>query len=205
MSYSTEALMGVRREKDKFFKQSAYSPLTPKQQQLFAGLNYFPPDPALSFDLTPIIFDEEAQTLQRIMTSTNEIRHYRRWGRLEFTVEGQTLGLTLFQDEAEQYFFLLFADATNDSETYASGRYIDVEALPGGRLRLDFNQAYNPYCAYNEPPSLLHGSDRQPQTWSCPIPPAENRLKVPIRAGEKKPEGDWVIQDHESHPDQVEG
>jgi uncharacterized protein (DUF1684 family) len=69
-------------------------------------------------------------------------------------------------------FFLPFADSMAGSETYPAGRYLEVEELPGGNFLVDFNQAYNPYCAYNE-------------QWSCPLTPAENRLKVPIRAGEK--------------------
>ena len=71
-----------------------------------------------------------------------------------------------------QGFFLPFVDALAGTETYGAGRYLDPEPLGGGRVLLDFNRAYNPYCAYNE-------------QWSCPITPRENRLAVPIRAGEK--------------------
>jgi uncharacterized protein (DUF1684 family) len=88
-------------------------------------------------------------------------------------------------------------DATSGTETYDAGRYVEAERLPNGKVLLDFNAAYNPYCAYNEPPSLSVG--HEPHVWSCPIPPKENRLKVPIRAGEKKPIGEWVIQDSEVH------
>ena len=68
--------------------------------------------------------------------------------------------------------FLPFADATSGVETYGAGRYLEPEALPDGRMSVDFNYAYNPYCAYNE-------------RWSCPITPAENRIDVPIRGGER--------------------
>ena len=69
-------------------------------------------------------------------------------------------------------FFLPFVDNLAGSETYPAGRYLEPEPLPDGKYLIDFNQAYNPYCAYNE-------------HWSCPLTPFENRLKVPIRAGEK--------------------
>ena len=78
--------------------------------------------------------------------------------------------LTIYQ--SEHGYFLPFVDSLAGKETYPAGRYLDPEALPGNRFLVDFNLAYNPYCAYNE-------------MWSCPITPAENRLKVPIRAGEK--------------------
>jgi uncharacterized protein (DUF1684 family) len=75
--------------------------------------------------------------------------------------------------EAEYGYFLPFSDATAPAETYGAGRYLEPEDLGGDKLVLDFNLAYNPYCAYNE-------------RWSCPLPPAANRLKVRIEAGEKK-------------------
>ena len=70
-------------------------------------------------------------------------------------------------------FFLPFVDATAPDETYGAGRYLDIEPIGDGKFLIDFNYAYNPYCAYND-------------KWSCPIPPKENRLKVRIEAGEKK-------------------
>jgi uncharacterized protein len=80
-------------------------------------------------------------------------------------------------------FFVPFMDATSGTETYAAGRYIEAELDANGNIMIDFNEAYNPYCAYSP-------------RWSCPIPPVENRLKVPLRAGEKSPEGSWVETDH---------
>ncbi len=178
-NYPTEGLIAARQTKDESFKLPDSSPLTARQQLAFDGLRYYPANPALAFDLTPIVFSEDEQTLQRIMTSANEIRHYRRWGRLEFAIDGQTFGLTLYKDEGGDDFFLPFTDSTNGGETYSAGRYVEVELLPGGKLRLDFNQAYNPYCAYGP-------------GWSCPIVPAENRLGVPIRAGEQMPSEAWA-------------
>ena len=79
--------------------------------------------------------------------------------------------LTLYKDTDGADFFLPFADATSGNETYGAGRYLDVESLPDGRLLVDFNYSYNPYCAYNA-------------NWRCPLTPSENRIKVAIRAGE---------------------
>ena len=77
------------------------------------------------------------------------------------------------------HFFLPFVDTLAGEETYPAGRYLEPVQLEGNTFRIDFNQAYNPYCAYGD-------------NWSCPITPAENRLSVPIRAGEKLPQGDWL-------------
>ena len=95
---------------------------------------------------------------------------YVRHSRFEFQVEGQEAELTIYQNE--NGYFLPFVDALAGKETYPAGRYLEPEELHGNRFLVDFNLAYNPYCAYNE-------------MWSCPITPPENRLKVPIRAGEK--------------------
>ncbi len=191
-----------RQEKDRFFKTSPYSPLTPEQQARFEGLRYFDPNPALVFDLTPEVLSDKPNI--KMLTSTGETRYFQRWGTVKFPVESREVILTLYYVPGDGSFFVPFMDTTNNTETYGAGRYVDIGRSPDGRIHLDFNQAYNPYCAYNEPPSLLQGSNREPQTWSCPIPPKENRLTVPIHAGEKKPEGDWVIQDYESHWDQAE-
>jgi uncharacterized protein len=77
--------------------------------------------------------------------------------------------LTIFHNE--NGYFLPFTDALAGAETYGAGRYLEPEQLPDRRFRVNFNLAYNPYCAYNE-------------AWSCPITPPENRLTVPVRAGE---------------------
>jgi len=191
-NYPIEALVESRQDKDVFFKTDSNSPLTEQQRSVFEGLRYFPPNPALAFEITPIKFVTADQIAQRIMTNQNEIRHYRRWGRLEFEVNGQSVGLTLFQDQGGEYFFLPFADPTNGDKTYGAGRYVEVELLPDGQFRLDLNSAYNPFCAYNEPHSLVNAAGRHPRTWNCPLVPPENRLAVPIEAGEQKPVGAWV-------------
>jgi hypothetical protein len=163
-----EPLEETRRQKDEFFRSSPHSPLLPEQQAEFHGLRYFPPNPELALSL-PVERFPAGDQLQ-MQTNTGEIRRYARFGRIRFSVGGEQAGLTIFQDQ--NGYFLPFSDALAGSETYGAGRYLEPEPLPDGRFRVDFNLAYNPYCAYNE-------------AWSCPITPAENRLKVPIRAGEQ--------------------
>ena len=106
-----------------------------------------------------------------MQTSTGDAQVYRQLGTLRFSVDDQPVTLTLFADEAGGL-FLPFADALAGRETYGAGRYLEPERLADGRVLVDFNLAYNPYCAYND-------------DWSCPLTPMENWLKVPIRAGER--------------------
>jgi uncharacterized protein (DUF1684 family) len=159
-----------RQQKDEFFSQGHGSPLEHSQQHDFSGLDYFPENSALQLEVEPERF--ENPDLVHMLTSTGDVVEFRRWGRIKFSVERENAELTLYQDAHQGHLFLPFTDATSDDETYGSGRYLDPELLTDGRVRVDLNYAYNPYCAYND-------------HWSCPIPPAENRLTVPIRAGEK--------------------
>lgn len=157
-----------RRAKDHFFANDPQSPLTARQRRGFAGLQYFLEDPALRFEVLP---EPAADTSPvEVQTSTGDIQVYRRVGRFRFQVEGGEAALTIF--EGAGGLFLPFVDVLAGRETYPAGRYLEPEPLPGGRYLVDFNLAYNPYCAYNE-------------HWSCPLTPFENRIKVPLRAGEK--------------------
>jgi uncharacterized protein (DUF1684 family) len=157
-----------RKEKNDFFKNHPQSPLTAEQKRAFAGLSYFPENPALRLEVKVEEFKEK-ETVQ-MQTSTGDVQSYQKFGRFTFESEGQPAELTIYS--GEHGYFLPFADSLAGSETYGAGRYLEPEHLGGGRFRVDFNLAYNPYCAYNE-------------RWSCPIPPRENRIKVPVRAGEK--------------------
>jgi uncharacterized protein len=188
-------LIVQRQQKDQFFKSHPQSPLTPEQRALFTSLPYYPPNPAL--DLTLEIEPFEQKTNLKLLTTTGETRYYVRWGKIRFEVEGEAAELTLFHTPGSAEFFVPFMDATSGTETYDSGRYLEAARLPDGRVHIDFNTAYSPYCAFNEPPALAASAGRDPRSWSCPIPPKENRLTVALRAGEKKPTGEWVISDHE--------
>lgn len=157
-----------RAEKDEFFGSHPQSPLTREQKSDFRGLKYFPENDSLRFETQAREFPVKEGLDMR--TSTGGVQHYERFGRFSFSVEGETVELTIYRNE--HGYFLPFVDSLAGSETYPAGRYLDLEPLPGGRFFIDFNLSYNPYCAYNE-------------MWSCPITPAENRLKVAVRAGEK--------------------
>jgi hypothetical protein len=159
-----------RKMKDHFFKHDPHSPLMPEQRDRFDGLSYFPENAALRFELAvqPLAEPEKIE----MQTSTGDVQAYLRFGTITFEVGGEAVELTLYIPPGGHGYFLPFADATSGQETYGAGRYLDPEPLPGGKLLVDFNLAYNPYCAYNT-------------LWACPVPPQENRLRVPIRAGEK--------------------
>ena len=161
-------LENFRAEKDDFFASHPQSPLTAAQKQTFQGLNYFDENPTLRLDVDLELIP--GRDVIQVQTSTGEIREYIRHGRFSFSVDGQDVQLTIY--EADYGFFLPFVDSLAGTETYPAGRYLEPEAISPTRFHVDFNLAYNPYCAYND-------------VWSCPLTPFENRLKVPIRAGEK--------------------
>jgi uncharacterized protein (DUF1684 family) len=162
-------LTDLRAEKDAFFQRHPQSPLTPDQRQAFHGLQYFPENESLRLEVQVEPLKE--QEPMEMQTSTGGVQEYVRYGKFKFEVDGQEAELTIYR--SEHGYFLPFVDSLAGRETYPAGRYLEPEPLPGNRFFVDFNLAYNPYCAYNE-------------MWSCPITPPENRLKVPVRAGEKQ-------------------
>ena len=164
------ALAQMRRYKDISFAQDPYSPIPTEDRVGFNGLNYYPKNDALVFRLKIEEFvDKNEMTMQ---TSTGEIATFYRFGQIHFLVKGEMQTLTVYQSPANPELFLPFKDASNGTETYGAGRYMELHPLGDGDYEVDFNQAYNPYCAYSD-------------QWSCPIPPPENRLEVAIEAGEK--------------------
>ena len=171
-------LTQFRAEKDEFFASHPQSPLMPQQKQDFLGLNYFPENPDLRLEVDIQEYPEKDQI--QIQTSTGEVRDYIRFGKISFMVDGESVELTIYENEFG--LFLPFVDSLANTETYGAGRYLEPEILPNGKYLVDFNLAYNPYCAFSD-------------LYSCPLTPWENRLTVPIRAGEKIPEGDWVPHD----------
>lgn len=168
-------LTEFRAAKDDFFRESPGSPLTPEQQKAFKGLVYFPENPSLDLEVDIQAFDHPDEV--KMQTTTGDIQTYERYGQFTFEVDGQSAQLTVFHNE--NGYFLPFVDALAGQETYGAGRYLEPEPLGEDRFTVNFNLAYNPYCAYNE-------------LWSCPITPAENRIQVPVRAGEK-------VFPHEGH------
>ena len=165
-------LREFRKSKDDFFARDQHSPLTPQQRHNFGGLIYYPENIQLRFALKVEEFGDGDKETTQMVTSTGDSQPHVRWGRIDFVVDGETVSLTVYRGADGDEFFLPFADVTTGRETYGAGRYLEVVSLGDGLHQVDFNYAYNPYCAYNP-------------RWSCPIPPVENRLKVPICAGEK--------------------
>jgi len=164
-------LEDFRKGKDEFFATHPQSPLTPEQRAGFTGLAYFPENPDLVVEAeldTNVDRDEEVI----MQTTTGGTQVYRRAGVVRFEVDGTPGQITLYRSALQQDLFVPFRDATSGKETYGAGRYLEVEPPKGGRVVVDFNYAYNPYCCYNG-------------NWSCPLPPGENWLAVPIRAGER--------------------
>jgi hypothetical protein len=163
-----QTLKTFRADKDDFYARHHQSPLTPAQKHDFKGLDYFPENTALRLEVDV----ETLQTAENITIDTTggQPQTYQRFGRFKFLVDGKSAELTIYKNQ--NGYFLPFVDNLAGKETYPAGRYLEPEKLPNGKFLVDFNLAYNPYCAYNE-------------KWSCPITPAENRLKVSIRAGEK--------------------
>jgi uncharacterized protein (DUF1684 family) len=139
----------------------------------FLPLAYFPVDPNYNVlaGLKPAT--EDIQVM--MPTSTGQRRRMRQVGRMEFTLKGEPMSLLAFNEVGapdNNHVTLMFSDMTSGTETYAAGRYIDLAMTASAIYALDFNLAYHPYCYYNP-------------AYECPYPPAENRLKVPIHAGER--------------------
>ena len=162
-------LVKFRKQKDAFFKSDPHSPLSQEQQRAFEGLNYYPENLALRFDAEVEPFTDHMHV--QMQTSTGDVQNYVKYGTFRFEVDDQPAVLTVYASE-DGGAFVPFADATSGPETYGAGRYLDLEHHGGNRFHVDFNLAYSPWCAYSP-------------AFSCPIPPMENRLQVPIRAGEK--------------------
>ncbi len=164
-----------RADKDRFFKQSSASPLLPEDRKTFTGLSYYPID--LNWRFVGPLHILKEQPVDSLWDSGGEKRAARKYGYFEFRYQGKPYRLLVYQLlegglSGDESLFLAFTDETSGKETYGGGRYIDVERNAKGQLIVDFNLAYNPYCAYN--PNYL-----------CALPPAENHLPFPVRAGEK--------------------
>ncbi len=168
-----ERIQAERDKTTRFMQRSETSPFAPDSIP-FEGLRYYPADPKyrIKARLEPV----QQQKLLTLPTTTGEEEKYIRYGYATFTLDGIENKLLVLQPfDSQTELFVAFADATSGEETYGGGRYLNVEmpSRTGQKtLELDFNLAYNPYCAYNP-------------AYSCPLPPKENVLAVPIKVGEK--------------------
>ena len=159
----------ARSKKDRFFRTSAESPLSDKTG--FTGLRYFRPDPSYRVTARLEPFADKTQKLVVRMSDGSE-EVYDKYAHAVFSLSGETCRLLIVK--LGDTYSILFRDATAGKETYGGGRYLELEPADrvGNRAVLDFNKAYNPYCAYNP-------------GYACPLPPAENTLSVAIKAGER--------------------
>ena len=146
-----QEVLSLRVDKDSFLKNDIDSPIPPDERPNFKGLNYFPPNS--DYRVTSKL--ERFDTSEHIMmaTSTGTRQAYMRHGAFNFEIEGRSLKLIVYKSAEDLYarsLFIPFSDQTSGRETYAAGRYLDFEEQGGDDYELDFNMAYNPYCAYSE-------------------------------------------------------
>lgn len=166
-----------QRELNAEFKDASKSPLKNKDRKNFTGLDFFKVDSTFvvqaRLELTP------DSGWFNMRTTTSRVSKERVFGILHFELKGKPYQLNVYQGEEtmeiegmEDYLFLPFLDETNGFESYGGGRYIDLRIPEGETITIDFNTAYNPFCAYDE-------------KYSCPIVPRENYLKTRVEAGVK--------------------
>lgn len=164
-----------REQKDEFFSQGMRSPIPASERGDFEGLNYYPVKPELRFKLKLQPYEEKEKV--EVQDSQGGKQEFYRVGKFKLTINDQAIELNAYKgDLNEEKLWAPFKDETNDESTYGSGRYLDLDPerhKEDGKWIVDFNQAYNPSCAYNE-------------KFVCPFIPPENWLNVKIKAGEKK-------------------
>ncbi len=159
------------------FKDASKSPLKDKDRRNFNGLDFFKFDS--TYVVQAVFTRTEDEQPFKMKTTTDRLATYVKYGEVSFTLKDEDFKLNVYQDQDllededfEDYLFLPFLDDTNGEETYGAGRYIDLSIPSGNQMTIDFNTAYNPYCAYNA-------------KFSCPIVPRENYLDAEVRAGVK--------------------
>jgi hypothetical protein len=165
-------------ELNKSYADSLKSPLTKEDLKQFKGLDFYPIDQ--KYIVEAIFIRTKREKSFKMKTTTSRTPIYKKYGELHFSIDGKELKLNVYQNldlkkkpGYEDYLFLPFSDLTCGKESYIGGRYIDMRIPKSGKVTIDFNQAYNPYCAYN-------------YKYSCPIVPLENDLDIEINAGVKK-------------------
>jgi uncharacterized protein (DUF1684 family) len=171
------AIETFRRRKDDYFAAAPDSPIPDELRTVdFDGLHYYPPDLTYRVVADLCVFD--SPRVVRLGATGGDLRPQLRYAQLSFNIMGEQCHLLAFKDADDPDatgLFIPFKDATSGGQTYGAGRYLEAEDEPDESsprtVVLDFNLAYSPYCAYNV-------------AYSCPLPPAENVLPIPIFAGE---------------------
>lgn len=165
-------------ELNKSYADSLKSPLLKDDLKHFKGLDFYPIDE--KYIVEAIFIRTKKEKSFKMKTTTSRTPIYKKYGELHFSIDGKELKLNVYQNVDlkkkpgyEDYLFLPFSDLTCGKDSYIGGRYIDMRIPKSEKVIIDFNQAYNPYCAYN-------------YEYSCPIVPLENDLDIEINAGVKK-------------------
>jgi len=169
-----DKLKFFRENRDKFFKEDPKSPLKEPDRKRFKGLNYYPID--LKYTIIGVIekYPIEPKPIYVTLPTNKEVgKKYIKYGKFKFKLDGKEYILQVYRPLGGGELFLPFKDKTSGRETYPKGRYLFIEPLPDGKVIIDFNRAYNPFCEYNE-------------KYLCPFAPEENWLPIEIRAGEKR-------------------
>lgn len=178
-SFGQKSAQKFQKELNKQFRGKKHSPLTEKDRAHFKALEFYPinPDFRLEAKWVPTPTEKPFE-----MPTSNEERKktFVKYGELQFTLKGEKMKINVYQNQKlindkkyKDYLFIPFTDLTTGNDSYGGGRYIDWKVpKEGEKAILDFNQCYNPYCAYST-------------GWSCPIPPSENFLDIRIEAGVK--------------------
>ncbi len=174
-------VLKYQQELDDFYTDSATSPLKPEERAAFHGHEFFSYNPEMAVEAQILVLENEPWF--NMATSSGVSREYRRYAKATFELRGKTLELFLYQskrlmaiEEYKDHLFLPFMDKTTGVSTYGTGRFMDITIPEGTTMVLDFNYAYNPYCAYTD-------------GYSCPITPKENFIDIEISAGIKGPSG----------------
>jgi uncharacterized protein (DUF1684 family) len=170
-------ILKFQQELNKEYKDPETSPLYAKDRKNFETLDFFKPDTTIRVNAK---FVRTPDALPFLMATTTDRKSEEVvYGVAYFKIEGEDYQLEIYQNAAltaqekyREYLFLPFSDETNGISSYTGGRYIDLSIPKGDTIRIDFNKAYNPYCAYNK-------------KYSCPIVPKVNHLPIKINAGVK--------------------
>ncbi|MDI7261841.1 MAG: DUF1684 domain-containing protein [Thermodesulfobacteriota bacterium] len=174
MEQREEKLKAFRAKRDQFFKEDSNSPLKEADRKKFKGLLYYPAN--LRFAMAGTIeryLTEPKPLYVNLPTNREREKKYVKYGSFKFKLEGRGYVLQIYRPLGGGELFLPFKDKTSGMETYSEGRYLNIEPMPGGKVLIDFNRAYNPFCEYNA-------------KYTCPFAPRENWLEIEIRAGEKR-------------------
>lgn len=174
MERREEKIKEFRAKRDLFFKNDPHSPLTEKDKKRFKGLSYYPID--LKYVTIGVIekYPIEPKPIYiNLPTNKGREKKYVKYGRVKFKLEGKEFILHIYRPLGGGELFLPIKDRTSGVETYPKGRYLQIEPMEGGKVLIDFNCAYNPFCEYND-------------KYLCSFAPEENWLPIEIRAGEKR-------------------